>query len=248
MIPTPTTVSSGKFHALGPMFSVHGRAGAALLNLAAGFADAVGYLQAGVFAANMTGNTVLIGIAVAQGHWAIVGLQVMAIAGFFAGAFVGRMCWVFPAHRVSVLLLLEAGMLLAAAFNTNSQMLSIGLVAGAMGAQATAVPKFAGFPLSTVVVTSTIAKFAEVSADALRQIFGAHPVIEAGRGALLAGSWLSYFFGAAIASLLTPIFSAPLCFAAAPVLAYSVLLLHRRGDIEWDHESIEQREASSRLP
>ena len=44
-------------------------AAAVLLCAAAGMADAVGYVHGGIFAANMTGNTVLAGLAVAQGEW-----------------------------------------------------------------------------------------------------------------------------------------------------------------------------------
>ena len=43
---------------------------ALLLTIAAGIADAVGYIiMGGVFAANMTGNTVLAGIAAAEGFY-----------------------------------------------------------------------------------------------------------------------------------------------------------------------------------
>ena len=44
---------------------------AALLCIAGGIADAIGYVQSGVFAANMTGNTVLTGISLANGDFAV---------------------------------------------------------------------------------------------------------------------------------------------------------------------------------
>ena len=60
---------------------------AIILTLVAGIADAVGYITMGsVFAANMTGNTVLAGIALAQGHWADAWRHLAPVAVFFVGA------------------------------------------------------------------------------------------------------------------------------------------------------------------
>src|SRR6266478_10163850 len=61
----------------------------ALLCSVAGFVDAFGYLQFDrVFAANMTGNSVLLSIAAAAGDWQRVGLYAGTLAAFIAGALV----------------------------------------------------------------------------------------------------------------------------------------------------------------
>jgi uncharacterized membrane protein YoaK (UPF0700 family) len=52
--------------------------------------DAVSYLRLGkVFTANMTGNTVLLGIAVVQGHGGDAARSAAALVGFCAGALAG---------------------------------------------------------------------------------------------------------------------------------------------------------------
>ena len=44
-----------------------------------------------VFAANMTGNTVLAGIALAQGHWPDAWRHLAPLVAFFVGAMISRL-------------------------------------------------------------------------------------------------------------------------------------------------------------
>jgi uncharacterized membrane protein YoaK (UPF0700 family) len=58
-----------------------------LLSLAAGSADAAGFIGLGhVFTSNMTGNTVLLGIAIGQGHIAAAARSLYVIVVFMLGA------------------------------------------------------------------------------------------------------------------------------------------------------------------
>jgi uncharacterized membrane protein YoaK (UPF0700 family) len=60
------------------------------LSLAAGCVDAVGYLSLGqVFVANMTGNTVLLGLAIGQADGRGVMHAGTALAGFVLGGTIG---------------------------------------------------------------------------------------------------------------------------------------------------------------
>jgi uncharacterized membrane protein YoaK (UPF0700 family) len=60
------------------------------LTVAAGGVDAISYLGLGqIFTANMTGNTVLLALAVAQQNLAPVTRTLLALAGFAIGAFAG---------------------------------------------------------------------------------------------------------------------------------------------------------------
>jgi uncharacterized membrane protein YoaK (UPF0700 family) len=70
------------------------RSSACLLTLAvpAGAVDASNYLGLGrVFTANMTGNTVLLGVALARGSGADAARSVAALGGFCAGGAIGTL-------------------------------------------------------------------------------------------------------------------------------------------------------------
>lgn len=61
-----------------------------LLAFASGSNDAIVYLSLGhVFTANMTGNTVLLGIALAQAQWLTASRSAVALAGYIAGVACG---------------------------------------------------------------------------------------------------------------------------------------------------------------
>src|SRR5438132_6591472 len=63
-----------------------------MLTWAAGAVDAVSYLGLGrVFTAMMTGNTVLLALAISQGEMMAVVRSALALAGFSAGAVIGAL-------------------------------------------------------------------------------------------------------------------------------------------------------------
>ena len=109
------------------MIAIRSNLQAALLTIVAGMADAVGYISlGGIFAANMTGNTVLAGIAVAEGQYALAGRQFMPLIAFFLGALLARLL-LRLLRKPSAPLLLEAALLALAGFVT----LGTEVVAGA---------------------------------------------------------------------------------------------------------------------
>ena len=79
---------------------------AALLTLVAGMADAVGYISlGGIFAANMTGNTVLAGIALAEGQYTLALKRFSLPAGSFATSSVAPfVIEVMPVYEFALLL------------------------------------------------------------------------------------------------------------------------------------------------
>jgi uncharacterized membrane protein YoaK (UPF0700 family) len=71
-----------------------------LLTIASGFADALGYVGLGrVFTANMTGNTILLGLAIGQGQVAATLRSVAALVGFALGVVLGTMLAVRPRDK-----------------------------------------------------------------------------------------------------------------------------------------------------
>lgn len=142
------------------------------LTFAAGSVDAISFLGLGhVFTAMMTGNTVLLGLALAQGEVRAALRNILALVGFSAGAFVSAMIverdskpteW--PA-AVTGALALEAVVLaifsVAYSFGASERaesttLLLILLSSLAMGIQSAAVRRIGVPGIATTYITGTI--------------------------------------------------------------------------------------------
>jgi uncharacterized membrane protein YoaK (UPF0700 family) len=91
------------------------------------------------------------------------------------------------------------------------------IVAAAMGIQASAITHFAGTAVSTVVVTSTLARGADAVLDRLWPGDARTPPTATNRR-LLAFTWVGYLVGAVIGALLVPLLPYPLLVPAALLL------------------------------
>lgn len=80
---TPTSASS--------FITTRRRATVLLFTWAAGSVDAITYLRAHVFTANMTGNSVLLGLAIGQGLGGAVGKSLVALMSFIVGVAAGAL-------------------------------------------------------------------------------------------------------------------------------------------------------------
>jgi uncharacterized membrane protein YoaK (UPF0700 family) len=170
------------------------------LCMVAGFVDAVGFLRSEVFVANMTGNTVLIGIALAKQEWAATSLRVATVAVFFGSAVSGRLLLSVTAGKQWAPLLIEALLLALAGLTPAGDRSWVLILAAAMGIQATAVTQFGGVAVSTVVVTSAIARVAERVADFAHKGRRAEADSSPFLGRLQAAAWAGYCAGAAAAT------------------------------------------------
>lgn len=190
--------------------------------------DAVGFVRHGAFAANMTGNSVLMAIALAEGDLARALDCGLMLVWFYGGVLAGRMAWTFGHRRATAPLALELVLLGFCALVVAERWLALGVTALAMGVQAAALSRFAGVALSTVVVTSTMVRIAEANADFLVRLARGRIAAERAPLMLLAGAWLAYAIGAAVAVLLHPATATPLV-AAAALVALVIGVRHRRG-------------------
>jgi len=193
---------------------------ATILTVIAGIADAVGYItMGGVFAANMTGNTVLAGNRrrAAQLHRRLASPG--AAARFFMGAMLSRLL-LRLLHRPTAGLLVEAALLAVVGFLPISPEPAVLIVALAMGVQASAITHFSGNAISTVVVTSTLARTADAVLDRLWPGENKHlPVVTNLR--LLFLTWIGYLAGAVAGALLLAVMPYPLL---VPVALLALLL------------------------
>lgn len=195
---------------------------ATLLTIIAGISDAVGYItMGGVFAANMTGNTVLAGIALSEGRYPDAGRHLTPLVAFFIGAMLARLLlrvW----NRPMIPILLEAVVIGTMGFLPLASEPAVLVLAFAMGLQASAITQFGGVSVSTVVVTSTLARTADAALDRLWPAeAGKLAVVATPRLLLL--TWLGYLVGAVAGGLLLHVVAWPLLVPA--VLLVIVVLL-----------------------
>lgn len=202
------------------------------LTFVTGLVDAVGYLALDrVFVGNMTGNIVILGMAVAGGDDLPVLGPVIALVTFTVGAYGAglalrhrRRVW---SGAVTTLLTIGAAVLLAlgAAFAVTGGdgtpalvLVASSATAAVMGIQAAVARSLAVADLTTVVVTSTLTSLASESLvdDGVRGLWGR-------RCAAIGVLFLGALVGALLLRLGT---AAPLVLAAALTLGV-VLAGHR---------------------
>jgi uncharacterized membrane protein YoaK (UPF0700 family) len=203
---------------------------AVLLCAAAGMADAIGYVQSGVFAANMTGNTVLAGLALASGDWLAALGRIATLASFFAGAVAGRVLLNLRRGRSALPLGVEAVAIVLAAIPSAGSDTGIAILTFAMGVQSTALTRFHGVTLSTVVLTGTMGRLAEDAGDRLVRPASAGPAHAQRPARVLLWAWVAYGAGAALAALVLRHTGAPLMLPALAVFAVTALYARRPTD------------------
>ncbi|HSI00325.1 MAG TPA: YoaK family protein [Reyranella sp.] len=197
---------------------------ALLLTVVAGIADAIGYItMGGVFTANMTGNTVLAGIAAAEGFHELAIQRLAPLLTFFAGALLARLL-LRLFDRPMAPLLLEAAILAGVGLLPLGREPTVMIVALAMGLQASAITHFGGTAVSTVVVTSTLARMADATLDRLWPATPQRPLPSIGMPRLLALTWLGYLAGAVAGTMLLHLTAWPLMVPAVLLLAVITLL------------------------
>jgi len=170
----------------------------------------------GVFAANMTGNTVLAGIALARFDWLDARHHLSPLIAFFIGAMLSRLLLrLTKSPRPG--LIAEAAILAIVGFLPIGKEPQVLILALAMGIQASAITHFAQSAVSTVVVTSTLARTADAALDRLWPGDTENmPAVANGR--LLALSWAGYFVGAVAGALMLKVVAWPLLVPAALLL------------------------------
>jgi uncharacterized membrane protein YoaK (UPF0700 family) len=132
-----------------------------LLTGIAGWVDAQGFLALnGVFVSFMTGNTTLLGLAVAPGNWSQAAPIALVIGLFLAGGFCGAFLsgaagkWAIPIVLASTAVLLAVAVALAAGGGlTNAGAV---LLAFAMGVQNAAAANVGAVRMGATYVTGTL--------------------------------------------------------------------------------------------
>jgi len=138
-----------------------------LLTFVTGIVDAVSVLGYHVFAANMTGNIVFFGFALAGNVASTVSLSLVALASFMAGAVIGgrvanglRARWLVVGFGMEVAMLTAATLV---AFHAGPAHALVSLLGLAMGLRNAITRKLAVPDLVTTVLTLTVTGLAAES-------------------------------------------------------------------------------------
>ncbi|MFF3563988.1 YoaK family protein [Streptomyces sp. NPDC002574] len=192
-----------------------------VLTFVTGVVDAVSYLGLGrVFVANMTGNVVFLGFALAGDRALSAVASVAAGAAFFAGAAAGGRLVLRVAHPVRLFTLLVAAhaVLVAAAIGAcaadSSRYVPIVLLALGMGLQNAVVRRLAVPDLTTTVLTLTVTGLAadRPGPATMRRVLS----VAAMFAGALAGGLLQIHYGNALALAPALLLLAAVALAAVP--------------------------------
>lgn len=213
------------------------------LTVVTGFVDATSYLRLGhVFVANMTGNVVFLGFAIAGAQGLSVAASLVAVAAFLLGGLIGGKLGGQLAHHrglqlrgalsLQVVFLAGAAVLAAAAgagahVGSGTRYVLIVLLGLGMGIQNATVRRLNVRDMTTTVLTMTLTG---IAADA-RFVGGPGPPI-ARRALSITAMVLGALGGALLALRVDD--AAPLA-AAAAVVALTAIAAHRvsRSSAPW---------------
>ena len=184
---------------------------ACVLAVIAGYADTVGFLRFDAFAGLMTGNTILLGISLANAQLLRAAIYGAIIAAFLAGVLLARALLQLGAAQWMALTVAAA---LHVACGVLGRRPAALLLALAMGVQNAAAPRFGGVSLNTVFITGNLQKLGEGLVAWLwhRRSRAAPP----SDGVAIFGLvWLSYAVGAALGAVGNAFLTYPLLVPAA---------------------------------
>ena len=184
---------------------------ACLLAIVAGYADTVGYLRYDAFAGLMTGNTILLGIDVANGRAPSAAFHGGIIAVFLAGVIASRVLLQLG-HAAWLALTVAAILLVVCSF--IGRFWAAMLLAFAMGMQNSAANRFNGVALNTVFITGNLQKLGEGLTHWLWRICG-RPIEKSESVAIFALIWIAYAIGAGLGALGEMLLRWPLLLPAA---------------------------------
>jgi len=199
-----------------------GRVG--LLCLIAGLVDAYAYVSLGhIFAANMTGNTVLLAVNAVRGGGETRDF-IVTLGAFALGTIVGSGRKRATGRANAPLLLI------AAATVPLSRLPMLAMLAATMGLQAATVSQFGPTSIQTVVITTPIARLAEGLIDLAWPRRGRSAERSGEAQGLHGIAWGAYALGAACAAAVTGFWSTTLVLllpAALTLLAAAELGIGR---------------------
>jgi uncharacterized membrane protein YoaK (UPF0700 family) len=199
---------------------------AIILALIAGYADTVGYLRFNAFAGLMTGNTIFLGVELAEQKWSAAANHFAIIVMFLVGVALAQAFLRLTIPAWIVLCGVAALLVLCGFMNHELGSLVLPL---AMGLQNSAANRFNGVALNTVFITGNLQKVGE---GLIHWLWHArHPNPPASDGfAIFGWVWIGYAVGACFGAIAERNMTFPLLIPAAvlPVVMLPWLARSRR--------------------
>jgi uncharacterized membrane protein YoaK (UPF0700 family) len=182
------------------------------LCLVGGSADAVAYVRYATFVGAMTGNTVLLGIDIANAHFDRAAYHLCIIAVFFSMIVLTQLG---KLSKIPVAALLIGTAILLFATDFIHSQWSAAIAAAALGAQNAAVRSVGGVSLNSAFVTGDLLRLGVAVPHA------GEPE-QRNRVTVLAAAWMSYVIGALLGALALKITSLPMAVPAVLALVGAV--------------------------
>jgi len=191
-----------------------------VLALIAGYVDAYTFLNYQVYGSFMSGNTTQAGLNAGEGDLASAGYNFLPIPIFVAGVFIGTfLVYSYLANRLRLLFTLVAALLLlgiaTVTLTPGTAWAGIIALSLAMGIMNTSVTSVGPQKINLGYVSGTLnslARHLALAAKGLPLLDATGPQdTHARRAALLTGIWTSFVFGALLAGIATPRYSASSC-------------------------------------
>lgn len=199
---------------------------ACVLAVIAGYADTIGFLRYDAFAGLMTGNTILLGIGLAEADPHRAAFYGGIIAVFLTGVLLSRALLQLGAPP-AVALTLTAVLHVVCSFQDRP--VAAPMLALAMGMQNAAATRFGGVSLNTVFITGNLQKLGEGLIAWLWTRRAKEATPSSDGVAIFALVWLSYALGAVLGALGNAHLTYPLLAPAAILpFIYAPWLQRRR--------------------
>jgi uncharacterized membrane protein YoaK (UPF0700 family) len=207
----------------------------------AGYVDVFGYLQLfGTFTSNMSGNVVLLGIALGEAAWGDAARHGLALASFATGVGFGFAVdrrertrvplWSMRVLAIELLVLVGLTVVVAALgdidFHRLPGILFLIPTAFAMGVQTPVITRTQGVATPTTYMSGTVAHLSEAIAARFRDV-PAERHTDARRVIILAGVLLGYLSGAVIGTVMGDVWRSGAL--VVPTAALALLFVLRRG-------------------
>jgi uncharacterized membrane protein YoaK (UPF0700 family) len=192
----------------------------ALLALVAGWVDAIGLLQANIFAGPMTGNTTVLGLSLAQAKWHQATWLGLTIATFVCASVAAR--WATRQLGSPRWAILAATTLMLLATLARTMPRDMLLLAAATALANSASLHYGKLGLNIAFVTGDLAKAADATADAVAP----GPTQPRSTIPTVAALWAYYALGATAGTVAQTTLQPPLLPQAwcVPLLPLSLLL------------------------